>query len=267
MQIEEGEFLKVALCQMNILWEDKQGNQEKAEGYIKEAAEQGVVLILFPEMSLTGFSMNINKTKEQDGRTIDFFSCCAWKYHIYIGFGWTKATEKEDKAENHFTIVSPDKRIVLDYIKIHPFHYGKEDLFFLPGQEIVTCKIQNFKISTFICYDLRFPELFQAVSNKVDMIIIPANWPEKRREHWQCLLKARAIENQVYILGINGVGMIGDQRYAGDSCIIDPGGNIMESLSYEEGLVICPMDNLVEEFRQAFPMKQDRKEELYRTWI
>jgi omega-amidase len=259
--------MRVGLCQMNITWEEKERNKIKAKKFIQEAAGQLVELILFSEMCLTGFAIDPKNTKEKELETIEFFGKCAKKYHIFIGFGWTKDYGSNNKAENHFSIVTPEGEVILDYTKIHPFSFAKEDKLFMSGQRIETCRIGEFPISTFICYDLRFPDVFQAVSDQVAIIIIPANWPEARRDQWRCLLKARAIENQVYILGINAVGKIGESNYAGDSCIIDPVGNVLTELSYEEGLLVYDIKNDVKDYREAFPVRKDRKVSLYRKWL
>ncbi|MEQ8155575.1 MAG: nitrilase-related carbon-nitrogen hydrolase, partial [Clostridiaceae bacterium] len=113
-------------------------------------------------------------------------------------------------------------------------------------------------------YDLRFPEVFQAVSKNVSIIIVPANWPEKRREHWRCLLKARAIENQVYILGINCVEENNGLYYSGDSCVIDSSGNTLKELSYKEGLIIQDIEDNTDKIRREFPVKADRKTKFYK---
>jgi predicted amidohydrolase len=251
---------------MNIIWEDKEANKRKIEGIIQSIVTETLDLILFPEMCLTGFSMNIEKTKETketSQATIQFFSDLAVKYGMSIGFGWTRAGENE-KAENHYTIVNLSGEILADYIKIHPFHFAGEDQYFNGGKELIYCKIKDYTVSPFICYDLRFPEIFQAASKHADMIIVPANWPEQRREHWRCLLRARAIENQVYILGINCTGESGGVNYSGDSCIIDPSGEVIKEISDEEGILLFDFKNDVPKFRKAFPMKQDRKIDLYK---
>lgn len=254
--------MKVAICQMDIIWENKRENYMKAADYIRSAAKQGVDIILFPEMSFTGFSMNISITKEKKYETVHFMKKESLKNKISIGFGWVK--ENGTKAENHYTIIDYDGNILLDYIKIHPFRYALEHEKFISGDSISTCLINGYRISTFICYDLRFPEIFQSVSNEVSAIIIPANWPKNRSEHWKCLLRARAIENQVYILGVNCVGEKNDIDYSGDSCIINPLGKIVEMLSNKEGLIIKDIEDDVSIIRNEFPIKMDRKVEFYK---
>ena len=246
---------------MYIEWENKEKNYIKLENKLKELQYSNIDLLLLPEMSFTGFSMNTEITKENDEETIDVVKMFAMKYGISIGFGW--ARDCGEKAENHYTIVDKEGVVISDYVKIHPFSYSGEDKKFQGGTNIVNFSFRDTDFSTFICYDLRFPEIFQIASKKADVIIIPANWPQKRSEHWKTLLKARAIENQVYMFAINCVGDIGGLYYSGDSCVINPNGEIREMLSDKEGVIVYEFDNDVVDYREVFPVKKDRVEEFY----
>ncbi|MDR0605772.1 MAG: carbon-nitrogen family hydrolase [Bacteroidales bacterium] len=251
--------MKVAICQLNIVWESKEQNLCNVEKYLIQAQEENADVVFFPEMSFTGFSMNTAHTAESNNYTCNQIKKLAVKYKLSIGFGWVKQT-LSDKAENHYTLIDNNGEILMDYVKIHPFSFSNENKFFDAGNDLFYCNVADFKIGTLICYDLRFPEIFQILSDKVDCIVVAANWPEVRREHWQCLLKARAIENQVYIIGVNCVGNINNINYSGDSCIIVPDGNVLKSISYTERLIIHELDNDVEDFRKKFPTKADRKQ-------
>lgn len=248
--------MKIAICQLKIIWENKKKNMDKAIKFVKEACQQNVDIIFFPEMSLTGFSMNIKLTKEESNETVDIIKKLAVENGIAIGIGWVKGNEA--KAENHYTVIDSGGNIASDYIKIHLFSYSGEDLYFEPGNKTVVFKINNIMMSTLICYDLRFPETFQEVSNIANFIIVAANWPDKRNKHWECLLKARAIENQVYIIGVNCFGRQQEQYYSGNSCIINPNGEVLGTLSDAEGSIIIEVQDDVQQFRNAFPMKRKR---------
>lgn len=252
--------MKVEICQTNIIWENKMENLNKAEMFIKKSKSN---LILFPEMSFTGFSMNTSAIGEKDSFTINYIKNMAIKNNKAIGFGWVY--KSEDKAENHYTFVNSNGEILSDYIKIHPFSYSGEDKYFKKGNKINIFKFMDFKISSLICYDLRFPEIFQAVSKKSDIIIVAANWPKARADHWKTLIKARAIENMCYIIGINCVGKVGKLNYNGDSCVVSPDGKIIEMLSNEEGSIVFDIENDVEKYRKSFPTKIDRREDLYKN--
>lgn len=258
-------MIKIALFQMNIIWENKAANFLRLEEKLNLMEKRQIDLLLLPEMSFTGFSMNTAITEERANESIKQVTNFAKEYNIAIGFGWVK--DCGTKSENHYTIINKEGSIISDYTKIHPFSFSGENKNFSPGNDIVNFKLANIDFSSFICYDLRFPEVFQIASKMADVIIMPANWPAKRREHWKCLLRARAIENQVYILAINCVGQIGDQDYSGDSCIIDPNGQVVAELADSEGILEYELKNDTEEFKKAFPTKNDRREDLYYKYM
>lgn len=253
--------MKVILYQINITWEDKNANFVCVEKKLKEISSKNVDLFLLPEMSFTGYSMNTNVTKEDDQRTIKRMTYYARKYDVAVGFGWVK--DCGERSENHYTVINKRGDVISDYVKLHPFSYAKENERFQGGRSIVTFPLEDLIFSSFICYDLRFPEIFQIASKTVDVILVAANWPKVRSEHWKCLLRARAIENQVYIIGINCVGNINGVSYSGDSCIISPEGNILVELSGQEGVLEYEIENEVPRIRNKFPVRQDRREELY----
>jgi predicted amidohydrolase len=255
-------ILRIALAQINIAFENKLKNKAKCLQFIKEAKEKEVDLIIFPEMSLTGFSMNVELIGENDNETIEWLKEQAVSFGIYIGLG--HVAKANGKGLNKFTMVSPDGKEICSYSKIHPFSYSNENKFYEGGTEITFSEIKDFIISSFICYDLRFPEIFQIASRKAHLIIVAANWPKSRREHWITLLRARAIENQCYISGVNALGVIDGLEYSGDSMIIDPMGNIIAVASCKEELVIGDINiSEVLDYRNNFPVKSDRKENLY----
>ncbi len=257
--------IKVALVQTQIIWEDKAQNFAIAQKWIREAVDKKAEAVFFPEMSFTGFSMNTDATKEDNEQTIQYMKARAQQYHISIGFGWVKDCGQEcGKCENHYTVVDSAGNVLSDYAKIHPFSYAGEDVKFQGGSKTAHFVFKGIPWSSLICYDLRFPEIFQAVSEKAHVIIVPANWPAKRSVHWKTLLRARAIENQVYILAVNCVGDIGEISYSGDSCIIDPDGCVKSCLSGSEGIICFELTDDVEYYRSTFPVKQDRRRELYR---
>lgn len=250
----------VALVQSKTLWEDKEGNIKKMEKVISRY--QHVDLYLFPEMSLSGFSPNIDKFKENEKDTVYRTQIIAEKYKTAIGVGWTKACG--EMCENHYSIVTPEGEI-MDYAKIHPFSPGGEDNHCLGGREIKLCRYKGFNIGVQICYDLRFADTFLMAAEEADFIIVPANWPAQRREHFQCLLQARAIENQIYVAGVNCGGHIGGIYYSGDSGIYNPDGVKCKRLlsdvnpkCNEEKVLIYDIENDVKKFRESFPVLRDR---------
>jgi len=261
-------MMRIALVESHIVWENKEKNLRNAKRDLELLKDRGIQLVLFPEMSFTGFSMNTNCTKEDNMESIRLVQEWTQEYQITIGCGWVK--NSGDKCENHYTLVNQGA-ITADYIKMHPFSYSGEDKYFTKGNKLSICNVDNFVVGLQICYDLRFPEVFQILSKKASLIIVPANWPKRRKEHWNCLLKARAIENQVYLAGINCVGIIGDLEYSGDTQIIAPDGNVClpkDTIQLEKDniyIYIYEIDNDVSDYRNSFPVKQDRQEELYKN--
>lgn len=258
--------MRIALAQMNIEFENKLKNKEKCLNFIKEAKDKASDLILFPEMTLTGFSMKTNNISEDNNETLNWFKSKASDYKLFIGFG--HVVKEANKCENRFTIVSPKGEELLTYAKIHPFSYSSEDKYYEGGNTIVYTQIEDFNVSPFICYDLRFPEIFQIASKECHLITVAANWPKSRRDNWITLLRARAIENQCYIAGVNVIGFIDGFEYSGDSIIIDPIGNVIAKGEAKEQLIVTNISQKeVMRFRAHFPIKNDRREQLYKSII
>ncbi len=259
--------MKVALGQLHLHWEDKEANLRVVEAYLELLAENGTELFLLPEMSLTGFSMHTERIKEKSKETISLIRALCEKYRMAAGVGWVK--DSGTFCENHYSIVTPQGEI-LDSVKLHPFRFGGEAEHFQGGDSLAVCDYGGFTIGVQICYDLRFPEPFQILSKKADFILGPANWPGARSGHWKCLLKARAIENMVYVAGINCAGEIGDLFYSGDSRICAPDGTKMKKETFclpgrcpEEQIQVYELQNDVHRYRTCFPVKEDRREALY----
>lgn len=141
-----------------------------------------------------------------------------------------RAEAEAPKARNTFVLAAPDGS-TYSYAKIHPFTYGGEDEHYEGGDSLAQVQVEDIRVSLSVCYDLRFPYVFWPLADTTDLYLVPANWPAKRRHHWQSLLVARAIENQAYVAGINRVGTGGGINYCGDSAIISPLGETINSAS------------------------------------
>lgn len=256
----------IGLAQINISWEDAEKNMKRVEEFIEEAAKSSVELILFPEMTLTGFSMNIDKLLLSEDEIINWIKNIAISNKINIGIG--VAIKVDEKGKNKYIIISKEGEVLVNYAKMHPFSYGGESEKYHKGNEVSICEINEFKISPFICYDLRFPEIFQIASSKAQIIIVAASWPKVREEHWITLLKARAIENQCYVIGINRVGFGGGLQYNGVSMFVNPNGDILNEIINEEALIIEDLKkDKITEVKDNFDLKKDRREELYKLLI
>lgn len=215
--------MKIGLVQFSPLWESKKENIDIIERMLVNF-EPDTSLLIFPEMTLTGFSMSSKQFAEEiDGLGIKFFMNLSAKLKTDIIAGIIEKSESDFfNSLFHFDCNGLIKAI---YRKIHPFSLAEEDKNFSSGKEVVISAINNHKLGLSICYDLRFPELYRLYAKQETEIMINiANWPIKRIEHWKHLLKSRAIENQCFMIGVNRVGDDPFQTYSGSSAIFDPMG-------------------------------------------
>jgi len=260
--------MTIATVSLNQMWEDKEANLFLCKNYIKEASSRDVKLIIFPEMTLTGFSTNINLIAEDENRskTIEEFLKLAKLYGIAILFG--VVIKNHDKALNKSVFISNSGEILGKYDKIHPFSFSGEDKYFKAGNKLSIIKYDGFNIGLTICYDLRFPELYSALAKQCDIIINIANWPEKRVDHWNTLLKARAIENQLFIIGVNRTGKDGnDLSYQESSNIFNANGETLEYATFNDMKIYGIDKEFTKEFKNKFNTIVDRQTEFYKGII
>ncbi|MFA5049557.1 MAG: nitrilase-related carbon-nitrogen hydrolase [Candidatus Micrarchaeia archaeon] len=231
--------MKIAICQMDIVFGRKESNFEKVANFAKKAKENGVDLLVLPETFAVLFSMGVDEISEwkKDSITLSFLKKTAKENGIWILGTFVEKTE--DGNKNAAYLVNRNGKIKKTYHKIHLFPLTEEDKKCTPGSRPSLTEIEGIKFGITICYDLRFPELYRLLTKKgAAAIFVVSNWPEKRREHWLALLKARAIENQCYIIGANRIGNDGKENYSGDSCIYGPFGEEVLSPKNIEGIFI-----------------------------
>lgn len=259
--------MKVALVSLNQSWENKAENRQKVGETLALIAEHctNTDLVVYPEMTLTGFTMESQKVKEDElsSETITFFKEQAQKYKVSIAFG--VVLSKGEKATNNLVVVS-EQGVLATYAKIHPFSYAGENDYYQAGDELKKLTIGGATIGLTICYDLRFPELYQAYSKDCSVILNIANWPERRVSHWRVLNKARAIENQVFMIAVNRIGTDGKGlQYVFSSHIVSPYGEELKGTSLSEEVVVYDLNlEEVAQYRAEFPVKNDRKITLYK---
>ncbi len=251
--------MKLGLIQYSPVWEDKEENKKKILS-ILSANDRKTDLLVFPEMTLTGFSMNSLKLAENpDGGSFTFFKNIAEEKNTNVIAGIIfKEEEKIFNTAVHFGANGDVKTV---YKKIHPFTYSTEDKNYEAGTRTEFTEIDNWKIGLSVCYDLRFPELYRFYAKiRTELIIIIANWPVDRIEHWRHLLKARAIENQCFVAGVNRVGTTGKLKYNGWSSLYNPMGDEVIGIENEEGIFTAEIDIAdVEKLRNELPFLDDIK--------
>ncbi|HAB51969.1 MAG: hypothetical protein A2315_07885 [Ignavibacteria bacterium RIFOXYB2_FULL_35_12] len=251
--------MKISLFQFAPEWENKTANKEKILSLLKKKSELGKILV-FPEMTLTGFTMSVTTMAEKlIGDTVTFFSGIAKCYNTNLFAG---VIEKDGKNYfNTLVYLNPSGMLKAKYRKIHPFAYSNENKYYKGGKLPIVINLSGIKIGLSICYDLRFPELFRLYAKeKVDLIINIANWPDTRIDHWRTLLKARAIENQCYVAGVNRVGNDTKLHYNGFTSLFDPMGREIISLKDKEKILTAEIDkNYVREVRKTLPFLNDMR--------
>jgi predicted amidohydrolase len=252
--------VKIAAIQHDIMWEDREANFTALTPLIREAAQNGARLVLLSEMFSTGFVVdNHNIGEPIDGPSSQFLSTLAKEFQIWIGGSCPEVSPDEARPYNSFVMASPDGHRHR-YEKIHRFTLGGEGDHFRPGDRTVTIDIEGIRTTLFVCYDLRFADDFWAAATTSDMYLIPANWPESRREHWMTLLRARAIENQAYVVGCNRVGDGGGLHYSGDSAIYDPLGVALATANDRQSILYADVNaETVQDVREKFPFLNDRR--------
>jgi omega-amidase len=253
--------LHFTLIQTALHWEDKNANLQMLEQKIQSILEPTNVVIL-PEMFSTGFSMNPEQLAETvDGPTLRWMKkVSASKKIILTG---SAIIEEERKNYNRLVWMLPNGQYGY-YDKRHLFAYGEEDKHYSAGTKRLIASVNGWKINLMVCYDLRFPvwarQQFGEEGNfEYDVLIYVANWPERRNLAWKSLLRARAIENQCYVIGVNRVGNDGKNIYhSGDSMVIDPLGEILYEKANEEDVFTIPLSKeRLKEIREKFQFWRD----------
>jgi predicted amidohydrolase len=251
--------MKVAAIQHDIEWEDGAATRKRLTPLIAQAAAAGARIIALTEMYATGFSMHPERIAEDQGGPNEQFLIAQARDHNAWLVGSIAQYSASGKPRNVAVLAAPHGT-VHRYAKIHPFSYAGEHERYDAGTEFVTADVEGLRVSPFVCYDLRFADEFWAVGPGTDLYVVVANWPEPRREHWRTLLRARAIENQAYVLGVNRVGAVKDLNHVGDSAIIDPLGRTLTEASIGEAVLVADVAaEQVMAVRETLPFLRDRR--------
>jgi omega-amidase len=257
--------MKIVCCQIDTVWEDKVANHKKALSLLTGASVSPGSLVVLPEMFATGFSMNVAAVAEgPDAPTQTFLARTARELDSWVLGGVATAT-KAGRGRNEAVLYSPEGSEVLRYCKMQPFTLGGEAKHYEAGHQILTFLWHGLIVSPFICYDLRFPELFRAAMRRgAQMFVVIASWPVARAHHWVTLLQARAIENQAYVVGVNRSGTDPNFTYPGRSLIVNPRGEIMVDAGNSEGVISAEanLDELLA-YRTKLPFLQDMRSEFH----
>lgn len=249
------EELNITLLQYDIAWEDPKSNYDKIEGILTGATIETDIIIL-PEMFNTGFSMNASKLAEQaNGRTFQWMQSIA-RTHSCLVIG-SFITHRDGSYFNSLLAVE-STGLLYQYDKRHLFHPGNEHKVYKAGSSRGTFNYKGFKIFPQICYDLRFP-VWTRNDLDYDLILFIASWPEARIDHWSTLIKARAIENQAYAIGVNRLGKDeNDLVYNGMSAVFSYNGASLLEAASKEGMFNISLDKSHLQYRKKLNFLSDK---------
>lgn len=247
--------LRVSMVQTSLVWENPAANCAILEEKL-QALQGKTDVVVLPEMFLTGFSMSAEGADFPKGVQVQWMQMMANRLDVLL-IGSLKIKEN-NQFYNRLLAVFPDRKIVA-YNKRHLFRMGNEHQFYSPGEEHGILSFKSWKIALFVCYDLRFPVWSRNVQMAYDLAIYVANWPAVRAHAWSTLLKARAIENLAYVVGVNRVGKdANDLDYQGDSVIVSFKGEEIVHLWDEDTIQTSSISKeSLQEFRDKFPAHLD----------
>jgi predicted amidohydrolase len=250
--------LNVCIIQSCLHWENHQANLNMFEEKI-EQVKAGTELVVLPEMFTTGFSMSPTQlAEEMNGKTVEWMKRIAIEKRIVLTGSIIIIENKQ--YFNRLIWMLPNGEFGI-YDKHHLFSYAEEDKHFSAGNKRLITSVKGIKINTQVCYDLRFPIWSRlATENEYDILLYVANWPARRSHAWKTLLQARAIENQCFVIACNRVGEDGNEiKYSGDSCIINPLGEIVISKENDEDFLYYTIQKSeIESVRNQYPFAKDK---------
>ena len=258
--------MQIVGLQLDSVWENKAANHDKVLSLLDSVKPSAGALVVLPEMFATGFSMNVAAIHDESRETQDFLSRTAAERSIYLMGGVVMKDEKTERGRNEAVVYSPEGKEVARYSKLQPFTLGGESEHYNAGDRVCLFEYQEFTVAPFICYDLRFPEHFRrATARGANLIVVIASWPALRDDHWVTLLKARAIENLAYVVGVNRCGEDPKHYHSGRSIVYDPHGRVMADAGVEEGWIEAQVElELLLDWRRRFPALDDMRHDFYR---
>lgn len=258
--------LKISLGQMDVALGAPDENLEKARLLAAEAARRGSDFLVLPELWSTGYDLEkaADYAAPTDAGIFAEMAAIADRHNLYL-LGSCLSRQGDDRFGNTAVLFDRDGQPLGEYSKIHLFRLMDEEKYLTGGDRLTLVDTPWGKMGLAICYDLRFPEIFRAYAlDGAGVIFLPSEWPHPRLEHWRTLLRARAIENQLYLVACNRVGTSKGTEFFGHSCIVEPWGKTVVEGGEQEMLLTAEIDvGRVDEVRASIPVFADRRPELY----
>ena len=259
--------VKIALLQPNPQPDDLESNIEAALELIKEASDSGAQLGILPEMWCRSYIDSLAAWSSQRIDPLKRWSA-ACKKEAVASIGSLPALLPNGQRTNRLYVIDANGTVACQYDKMHLFSHMNEDKRYTQGERVVIHETDGLRFGLSICYDLRFPELYRAQRQaNADVLVCVAQWPTARVNHWKTLLRARAIENQCYMVGVNRCGTVADAKqttaFPGASCVIDPWGDEVKAMDDQVGCCVATIDaEVIAETRNRLKVWQDRNPNL-----
>jgi omega-amidase len=248
--------IRVAAVQMDVVSGEPRKNMVRAEALLNQAARQGAQATLVPELWTTGYALDRfdQIAAECADMTLEFLQGEARRLNMAI-IGGSFPTQRPDGVYSTCHLIGPDGSVLASYSKEHLFPLLNEPEYLRPGTPGAVVSTPLGKWASLICFDIRFPESARQLAyHGARVLWVPAEWPQPRLEHWRTLLRARAIENQLFVVAANRCGQGDNTTWGGHSTIIDPWGNILAEAGDEEAVLTADLEmNLVDEVRARIP--------------
>nr|WP_205397432.1 carbon-nitrogen family hydrolase [Streptococcus lutetiensis] len=259
--------MKVSLIQMAIYEAEPKKNIENVLSWLEKAALEEPDVIVLPEMWNTGYALEqMAELADDNGQEIQSLLGKFAKNHQVNLVGGSVATKKETGFFNTTYVFNREGQVISDYDKVHLFGLMEEDRFMQAGKKENLFELDGVKAASVICYDIRFPEWVRTLmSSGAKVLFVVAEWPKVRVEQWEILLRARAVENQAFVVAVNRVGKGAADTFSGHSLVIDTLGKvILQAKDYQEGIFTVDLDLAeVDKVRGHIPVFEDRKPDLY----
>jgi len=259
--------MKISLLQAEITLGDFAENKRHVQALLQKALREAPDVVVLPEMWNIGFFPKpLGAYADLDGKVCRAFLSALAKEHAVNIVGGSAAVNQDGAMKNTSYIFDRAGNCIASYSKAHLFSPTKEDQFFQHGDEIITFPLDGVRCGIAICYDLRFPEFIRALAlRRIDILFVVAAWPVERLPHWRLLNAARAVENQIFVAAVNGVGTFKNFHLGGDSLLIDPWGNILQEAAAAETVASAVFDlGSLKEIRSRMHIMRDRRPALYR---
>ena len=236
--------LRIGLIQMNSLPRDPRQNRKKAEFLIRKAALAGADLVQLPETWNTGFFPKeelLSLAEPEDGESRKLLSRLAKELHLAIA-GGSVLTRRGNQVCNSFVFYTSEGRLAGEYDKIHAFSPSQENMYLQAVSSLCCLEAGGIRAGALLCYDLRFCEQARLLALQgAELLLVCAQWPRERMEHWRILARARAIENQVFVSAVNGCGCFDGVQSGGGSLAVSPSGEILGQAGKDEEILFTQL--------------------------